>query len=196
VKLVSKFQIFYQNPTSYPNISLPRPNKKFQYPTFTHLSSASRMQYAIAKKIAKNADFSRLFSWNNFFFLGSRWNISTNETVLERLLNFWNFETYTMYNILMYNIHWEFFSTADIDYWFTLRVWNSLILGHPNIHGNTFLKDFFSIVWFDHVYTFGKKSSQKNYISIYLSITSPGNEWLKKILLPFEKCIKYSHEIN
>ncbi len=27
-------------------------------------------------------------------FLGSRWNISTNESVLERLLNFWIFGTY------------------------------------------------------------------------------------------------------
>ncbi len=27
-------------------------------------------------------------------FSGSRWNVSTNETILERLLNFWNFETY------------------------------------------------------------------------------------------------------
>ncbi len=48
------------------------------------------------------------FSWKNgqkmpffhFFgvtrqnFLGSRWNISTNEPVFERLLNFWIFETY------------------------------------------------------------------------------------------------------
>ncbi len=31
-----------------------------------------------------------------FIFLVSRWNISTNETVFERLLNFWNSETYVM----------------------------------------------------------------------------------------------------
>jgi hypothetical protein len=46
------------------------------------------------KKWPKNADFSRIFSSILIIFVDSRWNTSTNETVLERLLNFWIFETY------------------------------------------------------------------------------------------------------
>ncbi len=48
----------------------------------------------LLKKWPKNAYFSRLLFTKLIIFLCSRWNNSTSETVLLRLLNFWNSETY------------------------------------------------------------------------------------------------------
>jgi hypothetical protein len=44
--------------------------------------------------MAKKCHFFTFFGVTRQNFLGSRWNISTNEPVLESLLNFWIFETY------------------------------------------------------------------------------------------------------
>jgi hypothetical protein len=38
--------------------------------------------------------FSTTFFTKQIIFVGFRWNISTSEPVLERLLNFWSFQTY------------------------------------------------------------------------------------------------------
>jgi hypothetical protein len=48
----------------------------------------------LVEKMAKKCQFFTFFGVSRQNFLGSRWNISTNETVLERLLNFWIFGTY------------------------------------------------------------------------------------------------------
>ncbi len=44
--------------------------------------------------MAKKCQFFTFFGVTSQNFLSSRWNISTNEPVLERLLNFWIFGTY------------------------------------------------------------------------------------------------------
>ncbi len=44
--------------------------------------------------MAKKCQFFTFFGVTRQNFLGSRWNITTNEPVLERLLNFWIFGTY------------------------------------------------------------------------------------------------------
>ncbi len=64
------------------------------------LSSESRVQYRVlVEKMSQKCCFFTTFFTKIIIFLGSRWNISTNEPVLERLLNFWNFGTY-LTNIL------------------------------------------------------------------------------------------------
>jgi hypothetical protein len=64
-------------------------------PTFVPLSSESREQYRVlVEKMTQKRLFFTTFFTKLTIFLGYRLNISTNELVLERLLNFWNFETY------------------------------------------------------------------------------------------------------
>jgi hypothetical protein len=48
----------------------------------------------LVEKKAKKCHFFTFFGVTRQNFLGSRWNISTNELVLERLLNFWILGTY------------------------------------------------------------------------------------------------------
>ncbi len=48
----------------------------------------------LVEKMAKKCHFFTFFGVTRQNFLGSRWNISTNEPVLESLLNFWIFGTY------------------------------------------------------------------------------------------------------
>jgi hypothetical protein len=48
----------------------------------------------LVEKMAKKCHFFTFFGVTRQNFLGTRWNISTNEPVLERLLNFWIFGTY------------------------------------------------------------------------------------------------------
>jgi hypothetical protein len=57
-------------------------------------STAAKLCRVFVKKMTKKCNFSRFFGVTRQNFLGSRWNISTNEPVLERLLNFWIFRTY------------------------------------------------------------------------------------------------------
>ncbi len=61
-------------------------------------STTAKMCRILVEKMAKKSHFFTFFGVIMQNFLGSRWNISTNEPVLERLLNwifgFWNFGTY------------------------------------------------------------------------------------------------------
>ncbi len=57
-------------------------------------STTAKMCRILVEKMAKKCHFFTLFGVTRQNFLGSRWNISTNEPVLERLLNFWIFGTY------------------------------------------------------------------------------------------------------
>jgi hypothetical protein len=48
----------------------------------------------LVEKMAKKCQFCTFFWVTRQNYLGSRWNISANEPVLERFLNFWIFGTY------------------------------------------------------------------------------------------------------
>ncbi len=64
-------------------------------PTFILVASTTaKMCRVLVEKMAKIWQNFTFFWGDQANFLGSRWNISTNETVLERLLNFWIFGTY------------------------------------------------------------------------------------------------------
>ncbi len=64
-------------------------------PTFVLVASiTAKLCRVLVEKMAKKCQFFTFFGVTRINFLGSRWNISTNEPVLERLLNFWIFGTY------------------------------------------------------------------------------------------------------
>ncbi len=95
--------IFDQIPNSYPSIFPPRPNKNFQNLNLQHITIIFHFKLHFYASILWIRRAITRFSWKNeskmlffttFFtkliiFAGSRWNISTNEPVLKRLLNFW-----------------------------------------------------------------------------------------------------------
>ncbi len=56
--------------------------------------TTAKMCRILVEKMAKKSHFFTFFGVTRQNFLGSRWNISTNEPVLERLLNFWIFGTF------------------------------------------------------------------------------------------------------
>ncbi len=61
-------------------------------PTFILVASTTaKLCRVLVEKMAKKWQNFTFFEVTRQNFLGSRWNISTNEPVLERLLNFWNF---------------------------------------------------------------------------------------------------------
>ncbi len=57
-------------------------------------STTAKMCRVLVEKMAKKCHFFTFFEVTRQNFLSSRWNISTNEPVFERLLNFWIFGTY------------------------------------------------------------------------------------------------------
>jgi hypothetical protein len=57
-------------------------------------STTAKLCRVLVEKMAKKCQFFTFFGVTRQNFLGSHWNISTNEPVLERLLNFWIFGTY------------------------------------------------------------------------------------------------------
>jgi hypothetical protein len=57
-------------------------------------STAAKLCRVFVEKMTKKCNFSHFFGVTRQNFLCSRWNISTNEPVLERLLNFWIFGIY------------------------------------------------------------------------------------------------------
>jgi hypothetical protein len=64
-------------------------------PTFILVASTTaKMCRVLVQKITKKWQNFTFFGVTRQNFLGSRWHISTNEPVLERLLNFWIFGTY------------------------------------------------------------------------------------------------------
>ncbi len=95
-------------PSSYPDISTPRPTKIWKLPNLSNIiiifhfeptfilvaSTTTKICRVLVEKMAKKCQFFTFFGVTRQNFLGSRWNISTNEPVLERLLNFWFFGTY------------------------------------------------------------------------------------------------------
>jgi hypothetical protein len=54
-------------------------------------STTAKLCRVLVEKMAKKCQFFTFFGVTRQNFLGSRWNITTNEPVLERLLNFWIF---------------------------------------------------------------------------------------------------------
>ncbi len=97
-------------PSSYPDISAPRLTKIWKLPNLSNIiiifhfepplpfilvaSTTAKLCRVLVGKMAKKCHFFTFFGVTRQNFLGSRWNISTNEPVLERLLNFWIFGTY------------------------------------------------------------------------------------------------------
>ncbi len=64
-------------------------------PTFILVASTTaKLCRALVEKMAKKCQFFTFFGVTRQNFLGSRWNITTNEPVLERLLDFWIFGIY------------------------------------------------------------------------------------------------------
>ncbi len=64
-------------------------------PTFILVASTSaKLCRVFVEKMTKKCQFFTFFRMSRQNFLGSCWNITTNEPVLERLLNFWIFGTY------------------------------------------------------------------------------------------------------
>ncbi len=60
-------------------------------PTFILVASTTaKLYHVLVEKMVKKRQIFTFFWVTRQNFLGSRWNISTNEPVLERLLNFWN----------------------------------------------------------------------------------------------------------
>ncbi len=57
-------------------------------------STTAKLCRVLVGKMAKKCHFFTFFGVTRQNFLGSRWNILTNEPLLERLLNFWIFGTY------------------------------------------------------------------------------------------------------
>ncbi len=64
-------------------------------PTFILVASTTaKLCRVLVEKMARKCHFFTFFGMTRQNFLSSRWNISTNEPVLERLLNFKIFGTY------------------------------------------------------------------------------------------------------
>ncbi len=102
-----KIGFMHPIPSSYPDISAPRLTKIWKLPNLSNIiiifhfeppfilvaSTTAKMCRILVEKMAKKCHFFTFFGVTRQNFLGSRWNISTNEPVLERLLNFWIFGT-------------------------------------------------------------------------------------------------------
>ena len=103
-----KFAIIRSSPSSYPDIPAPRPTKIWKLANSSNITIIFHFEPDFYTCSLHDRKVMSHFSWKNdpkmpFFtiflmtrknFLGSHWNILTNETVLERLLNFWIFGTY------------------------------------------------------------------------------------------------------
>ncbi len=103
-----KIGFMHPIPSSYPDISVPRPTEFWKLPNLSNIiiifhfeppfilvaSTTAKMCRVLVEKMAKKCQFFTFFVVTRQNFLGSRWNISTNEPVSERLLNFWIFGTY------------------------------------------------------------------------------------------------------